>query len=127
MKLFVTSGTDIESYFASSRHIQFLYPELDLNLITEMVDRCVLETRPESIKKMRHAWLNRAAQTDASPLDTQIDAVYDSDPNRYVYGKGVVKRIIVSLRKEFKVPDPDLFRPSPYVNDPWLAQLLAND
>lgn len=110
---FVTSGTDIESYFLDLDHLEDVFPELRPNQIEDIITRATAATRDESIKIMINtrsetaSRLKRAGGTAPSvgTIAAQAPTDFDANPARYRHGKKTLRRV-----RQFLVDEHTLSR-----------------
>ncbi len=133
-QLFLTSGYDVEAYFLNPEHINALDPGISIVEAEKLINEATTETRDKSLDKLlgqiekyrREAvdnnQFNEFSYTKTIKLLTQK---YDSNPERYGYGKTVLGRLIDKLRsKKSKI---DILHNSNKIIIPSLVELLVED
>jgi len=105
---FSTNGTDIESYFINSNHINQLYPTIDNAVIQNLIDDATTETREESVKRFINSrnqiaseffYKNGGDRPNIGQISVDTTNLYDSNPERYRNGKLVLKRLQNKLQQ----------------------------
>lgn len=115
---FVTNGVDIESHFLNKKHLLELFSEIDEQTIEDIIEEATAESRQKSIDKAIDHFFKINKPKDYAYAKTmhQIADLYDSDVNRYRYGKtvlGLVKNKIANKLKRHV----DLFVPSAHLRN----------
>lgn len=122
----VTKGTDIESYYINSQHINHLYPEISLELAEELIDKATEKTEDKSLSRIIDNYLSSYKYAkDHTMSNKEIEkrkAMYHNDKNRFRYGKKVLSNLKGLIQKELK-SNPDLIQASPYVKDEQILQI----
>ncbi len=92
----VTKNYDIESYFLNEKHINSLFPEISLDKAKELIRKSTKETEEISKGKLRKAlaeYGKYGKMVDPQEKVNEINALYDSDPIKYRYGKEVLYKL----------------------------------
>jgi len=126
---FVTTGTDIESYYLDLDHLATVFPELTPSEIEDIIARATSAARDESIKIMINARVeaaNRQRRVGALPeppspgsIAAQATIDFDADPARYRHGKTTLKRTRQLLVDEHTL-SREIIRTSPPLSQPIL-------
>lgn len=120
ISVWFTKGCDLESVFVNHKHIKYCYPELDDEFISNAIKEAYEKAKDSSIKRM-YNHQNEKEKPETPQYDAE--SIYDDDPQYYSYGKktfGFLKSALQSkLRK-----NPDLIRPSEFIAQEELAELI---
>tara|TARA_R110002012_G_C11610026_1_gene608085 strand:+ start:60 stop:1502 length:1443 start_codon:yes stop_codon:yes gene_type:complete len=104
----VTKNYDIESYFLNKNHINSLYPQLSIENAEELIQRSTKETEEISKGKLRKAlaeYGKYGKMADPQEKVNEINALYDSDPEKYRYGKEVLYKLEEIIMTELKLSE----------------------
>lgn len=104
----VTKNYDIESYFLNSSHINSLYPQLSINKSDALIKESTKETEEISKGKLRKAlaeYGKYGKMADPQEKVNEINALYDSDPEKYRYGKEVLYKLEEIITNELKLTE----------------------
>jgi len=94
--IFVTKNYDMESYFIDERHINSLYPEISTKSALGLIGQATEDTEEVSKRKLRIAFQDYGrfkTIEDPSEKTAQINTEYESNPQKYRYGKDVLYRL----------------------------------
>lgn len=97
---FITNGTDVESYYINAAHIADLYPSLNPEVISTLIDRATNQTRAESIEFIKKHDHGERHKTKVSYLDDLISGIFESNKSRYRHGKKTLRVLKSLLQKE---------------------------
>ena len=117
-----TSGTDVESIFVNADHIRSLYPELEADVVEQIVNTAKLEAREKSLSKFVNYISNNTAARDYRRINLECEQAYDSNSNRFFHGKttlGIMKSKLQTLLRT----NPKLFRETPAICQSELQNL----
>ncbi|WP_342089284.1 ATP-dependent nuclease [Dyadobacter sp. OTU695] len=104
--LFLTSGYDLEAYFINPQHIKALYPEFAESFIEDAIVTASQETRDKSLDKlysqiekyrMEAERNNESHKFSFANVIKKLQQLYDSNPERYRYGKTVLGKLTDKL------------------------------
>lgn len=130
---FLTTGTDIESHFINVEHINYLYPELKIDKIQEIIDNCTKKTKENSKKKfinsrteieLQEARKNSNGRIDNGKIALECCNLYEQERERYRLGKLVFKALKAEMQQSQKL-SIDLFRVTDFIQNKDL-QRIAN-
>lgn len=125
--LWVPDGTDVESVFANVNHIKSIFPDLDEKEITDIIDNSILASREKSLDKFVNYVANKKESRNYRCINQECERLYDGNPNRYFYGKKVIGNIKSELQKRLGINDPKIFKPSQYIKQENLYNLLPKE
>ncbi len=94
--VFVTRFYDMESYFLNECHVNEVFPSIPVQRAKELIELATKETSEGSKKKLRIAYFDYGKYgkiEDPQERAIQINALYDSDPIKYRYGKNVLYKL----------------------------------
>jgi len=116
---FITKFYDMESYFINAHHISEVYPEIAIARSEELVDLATFSASKVSKKKLRTAYLERGRYgriADPEERASEINALYESDTEKYRYGKEVLFKLEELITSEISETDKvSLVRKSRYI------------
>jgi len=104
----ITKFYDIESYFLNFQHINKIYPSITVERAKELIEQATTETEPTSKAKLRKAYTQYGKydkMDDPKQKADEIDALYDTDPIKYRYGKDVLFRLEELITTELQLTD----------------------
>jgi len=104
----MTKFYDIESYFLNFQHINKIYPSITVERAKELIEQATTETEPTSKAKLRKAYAQYGKydkMDDPKQKADEIDALYDTDPIKYRYGKDVLFRLEELITTELQLTD----------------------
>lgn len=97
---FVTTGTDIESYFINVNHIADLYPTISRSVIEGIIEDATNQTRDASIEFIKKHEHGDKHKSKASYLDGVVVGIFESNKARYRHGKKTLGALKGLLQKE---------------------------
>lgn len=121
---FITAGTDIESYFINTDHINEVYPSISLARIDELIAKATHETSElsiELIKKHEHGDRHKGKP---SHLDEFIPGMFESKKESFRHGKKTLGILKSFLQREVG-SNIDLVKPTASLKDTSLSGLAA--
>jgi hypothetical protein len=128
--IFITEGYDMESYFLDARHINSVFPAINVTRAHELIEQATVDTEPESKRKLRIAWADdqKFNQTpDPAEVAEKINTIYDKSPSFYRYGKGVLWALEKLITAELgEVDKISLVKQSPFIEVRELKKALSN-
>ncbi len=104
----ITKFYDIESYFLNQEHINKVYPSITIDRAKELIEQATNETEPTSKAKLRKAYAQYGKydkMEDPKQKADEIDALYDTDPIKYRYGKDVLYKLEELITNELQLTD----------------------
>ncbi|WP_338764868.1 hypothetical protein WAF17_00495 [Bernardetia sp. ABR2-2B] len=119
--LFITEGTDIESTFINAKHINQIYPEIEIREIEEMILESTKELEEVSIDLIRKATFGRDHKKD-SLVDNAMIELYKNNVERYRIGKKVYKNLKSKIQRKIK-KNPDLMKESKFLKIERLVEI----
>ncbi|MFD2519973.1 hypothetical protein [Emticicia soli] len=126
---FLTEGTDIETSFINSRHINFLYPEISIenaeNLIHFSIEDSFIKSREKYLNTLSNKSLEKREGHKAAENLAIVEKNLKENPNRYIHGKTVLSNLKTKIQKEIQ-QNPNLYRPSPFISPP-IFNLIKNE
>ncbi len=130
MRCFLTKGTDIESHYLLSAHINSLYPQITLERAQAILDDCIKEVKHKSIEKFINSRTQietiecrkRGAQPNHGRISIKVNELYEENPNKYCYGKSVLGHFKGKLQQEIGT-NVDLFRVTEFIKDEKLDEI----
>lgn len=130
MSCFLTKGTDIESHYLSSDHINFLYPEISKKRAREIINESIEETQAQSIEKFINSRTQietaecrkKGKQPNHGKISRTANEDYSQNPARYCHSKSVLGVLIGKMQKETG-NNVNLFRPTKFIKDVQLADI----
>lgn len=100
--LFVTEGTDVESYFLNSSHIHFCYPALSEEKAAHLIETAVEEVFPKSVDYLWKKEFGRHKTEDHSHLSKAVEDLVRMNLRRFTHGKTGLKVLTLYLQDELK-------------------------
>ncbi len=117
--VFITKYYDMESYFINSKHITSIFPEISLDRAEEIIQLATEEVSETSKRKLRIALDSTGRYgkiDDPEEKSNEINKLYDSDPEKYRYGKDVLYILEELITKEINSSEKiTLVKKSPYI------------
>ncbi|WP_299611239.1 Fic family protein [uncultured Aquimarina sp.] len=104
----ITKFYDIESYFLNQNHINKIYPSISIERAKELIEQATIETEPTSKAKLRKAYAQYGKygkMEDPKEKADEIDALYDTDPIKFRYGKDVLWKLEELITTELQLTD----------------------
>lgn len=101
--ILITKYYDIESYFLNENHINVLFPEISKDRAKELILQATKDTEGISKGKLRKALAQYGKfgkMEDPMEKAEEINALYDSDPTKYRYGKDVLYKLEELIQAE---------------------------
>ncbi|MCF1715385.1 AAA family ATPase [Flavihumibacter sp. RY-1] len=120
LDIFFTIGTDLENHFLNESHLQKVYPDLRLEQIREIINRCSDEVKEKSLQNFINARTQTALKiqysggerVDNGRISIECLRNYDENTNRFRHGKRVFKRVKNALQQHgnnnLLIPTEDL-------------------
>lgn len=120
---FLTHGNDIESYFANSEHIHYLYPSLSTSYIDEIIGDSVAELKDDAkryIVNMRNEYYSKRRKNNKNKMPSLGDIAseaykdYEKSPRLFTKGKDLYHRVCGKIQTALK-KNPNLLRQSDFI------------
>ena len=122
--LWCTPGTDIEAIFINTQHIHHIYPELDSNIIEEIITNAKASAKEFSLSKFVNYSGNSTRELDYRKINRECEEIYNQNPNRYFHGKKTLGITKSNLQAILHI-NPKLFTSSPAIKQEELEQLIT--
>jgi energy-coupling factor transporter ATP-binding protein EcfA2 len=130
IKVLLTDGNDIESYYLSAAHLHALNPTLSAERIQELIEQATAETAQKSIAgvvnlRTEEAFRRRQAGGPApnhGEIAVQAQADYGASPVTYRRGKVVLGRLAALLQQEIG-QNPRVFFATVHLRHPRIAAI----
>ncbi|HNW51226.1 MAG TPA: Fic family protein [Prolixibacteraceae bacterium] len=88
---FVTKGTDIESYFLNSKHINFCHPSINETTAQRLIDESMEEVYPKSVDYLRKKEFGGNHPELYTHLNSAIEELVRNNLRRFTHGKTTLK------------------------------------
>lgn len=98
IELFITQGTDIESYFVNPTHIEHCHPEITNQKINELINNAKQEHREYAIKRIKAKEYGDKHKEKHSHLGNLIPEYYDKNEDKLFPGKKVFNKLKNTLK-----------------------------
>nr|WP_288403281.1 hypothetical protein [uncultured Pseudomonas sp.] len=121
---FTTKGVDVENEYLIAEHINYLYPEISISDAKLILENSTKATIEDSIKRLvNHTFLTQKINnSDAYGEMEKIKQLYNSDPERYRYGKKFLGHTKSQVQKIVK-RNTNLYQYSPYIKNTQLTSI----
>jgi fido (protein-threonine AMPylation protein) len=106
--ILITKFYDIESYFLNEKHINSLFSAISIERAKELISHATNETSEISKRKLRQAlsqFGKYGKMEDPQEKAKEINSLYDSEPEKYRYGKEVLYKLEELITKELNLTD----------------------
>ena len=128
----MTSGTDIESHFINPKHINYVYPAINITDAEILITEAITETKTKSIEKMINsrtvAAFKLRNETGENPNHGAIaiaaSTEYERDPPTFFHGKTVLGTVNAKLQVKLQA-NPKLVTVSEHLKVTNLTDLAA--
>lgn len=123
--LFITSGVDMESQFLCPLHINQLYPQITIEKANDFLLKATKSAKDESFSRLvDHTFKQSKPANDGFYKRwKELELLYDSDINRYRYGKKVMGHLIGLLQSELG-ENPNLYRITQHIESASLKEIF---
>ncbi|MEN6453361.1 MAG: Fic family protein [Prolixibacteraceae bacterium] len=123
--LFVTRGTDIESYFLNKDHVHFCHPTVSEDQAQKMIRQAMNEIFPKSVDYLWKKEFGRNRAENHSHLGRAVEELVKENLERFSHGKTTLKVLsqIIQDRLREKVL---IEKPSPFLNIPELNKMACS-
>jgi hypothetical protein len=89
--LFVTEGTDIESYFLNASHLNFCHPKINLQLASQLIKETVEEVFSKSVDYLRKKEFGGNKPAMYTHLNKAMEDMVRNNLYRFTHGKTAYK------------------------------------
>lgn len=135
MDCFVTRGTDIESYYLSDEHINYLYPQITKDRAKELIQESIYNSNQKSIEK----FINSRTQIEVrnfrkkgqdpnkinnGKISSQANKDYELNAARYCHGKSVLGILLGKIQQQIG-NNPKLFIFTRFIKDGHLEDIAG--
>lgn len=106
--ILITKFYDIESYFLNENHINSIFPSITKERGKELIEQATVETEEISKSKLRKAlaqYGKYGKMVDPQEKVDEINALYDSEPIKYRYGKDVLFKLEELITNELALAE----------------------
>jgi energy-coupling factor transporter ATP-binding protein EcfA2 len=129
---FVTGHSDIEGYLLTPQHIHSVYPHVNIERASEILDQATVETREATIRdiinlRTEQAWRRRTGtrdQPNVGDIGVAAYAEYDGNPQAMRRGKRVLAQVRSILQQQLG-GHANLDVPSPAISVPELMAVAS--
>lgn len=91
--LFITNGTDIESYYIQRDHILDLQKELTPNEVDEIINKAKEENKEAAIENLKRKEFGEKFKHKPSHLTDAFEKLYIENEEKFFHGKTVLKKV----------------------------------
>lgn len=99
--LFITQGTDIESYFVRIEHLRKCYPDYIESDLIQILRQAKDDKKETSINLVRMKEFGEKYKNKSSHLDDSIITLYNSKEDTLFHGKEVYKRVKGLIQEKY--------------------------
>jgi predicted ATPase len=124
---YIPNGVDVENEFLNPQHINKLYPSFSVDEISNIIFECTAAAEKDSKDKLiNKTFTDKKPEKNAyAQAIDQINKDYDSNTQRYRYGKKVLGLVTAKMQHKAKI-NIDLLRPTEFLRDLVLYQLASH-
>jgi hypothetical protein len=112
-KLFITSGTDIESYFLNYRHITYCYPSINIDIAEKLIHECMDEVFTKSVDYLRKKEFGGHKTEIHTHLNKALEELVSHNMLRFTHGKTALRILQYKLsdltNQRYKLEQPSSF------------------
>jgi hypothetical protein len=112
--LFVTKGTDIESYFLNARHIHHCYPDIDEAQAQKLIEQTYEDVFPKSVDYLWKKEFGGHKTEEHSHLGKAVEELVRNNLKRFIHGKTALKVLTYHVQDTLK-KNATLEQFSPYL------------
>ncbi|MDU2239740.1 MAG: ATP-binding protein [Paenibacillus sp.] len=129
MICFITEGTDVESHFLTSEHINKIFPQITTDQAQAIIDEATGEVENKSLEKFINSRtridIRNLGPNNINPGRIALNAnqLYSSNKIRYRHGKKVMNCVRSKLQRILGC-DIEVLVPSEFVKDEYLNSIL---
>jgi hypothetical protein len=123
--LFVTRGTDIESYFLNNGHIHFCHPSIAEEKAQTMIRQAMIEVFPKSVDYLWKKEFGRNKAENHSHLGKAVEELVKEELFRFTHGKTALKVLNQIIQDQLR-EKVSIEKPSPFLNIPELNKIARS-
>ncbi|MGV8139410.1 MAG: Fic family protein [Mangrovibacterium sp.] len=123
--LFVTRGTDIESYFLNNGHIHFCHPSIAEEKAQTMIRQAMNEVFPKSVDYLWKKEFGRNKAENHSHLGKAVEELVKEELVRFTHGKTALKVLSQIIQDQLR-EKVSIEKPSPFLNIPELNKIARS-
>ncbi len=123
--LFVTRGTDIESYFLNNGHIHFCHPSIAEEKAQTMIRQAMNEVFPKSVDYLWKKEFGRNKAENHSHLGKAVEELVKEELFRFTHGKTALKVLTQIIQDQLR-EKVSIEKPSPFLNIPELNRIARS-
>jgi len=112
--LFVTRGTDIESYFLNKKHIHYCCPGIELEQAGALLGEALEEVFPKSVDYLWKKEFGGHKSEGQSHLGKAVEELVRQNLLRFTHGKTAYKVLLYKIQ-DYSREQVNLEQPSPYL------------
>lgn len=120
--LFITEGTDIESYFLNIEHINYCHNEILGDELLELLKKSKNDKKAKAIDLLKLKEFGSTYKNKNSHLSEYFDKVYEERENKLFHGKEVMKKFRSLFQEKYK-KNAVIEKNSDYLKDDFLQDL----
>jgi predicted ATPase len=122
---YVTKGVDLEGEYICPNHINAVYPTISVEKAGELIDNATEKVKSDSMDRLIDQDLktNKPEQLAYAKQIRKLGEKYESDVERYRYGKKVTGELKAQIQKIIK-HNPDLFVESEFIKNEVLVEVF---
>lgn len=124
IELFITKGTDVESYFIKKEHI-LKHEKLSPEKVDEILQKAKIEKREVAINAIKRKEFGEKHKDKDSLLIDSIEKLYDENEDKLFHGKEVLKKVKNLIQNETK-NNPNIENSSEFLIDENLKNISKN-
>ncbi len=123
--LFVTRGTDIESYFLNKDHIHFCHPTISEEQAQKMMRQAMNDVFAKSVDYLWKKEFGRNKAENHSHLGRAVEELVKEDLFRFTHGKTALK-VLSQMIQDYLRGNVFIEKTSPFLNIPELNQIARS-
>lgn len=100
--LFITTGTDIESYFVNIEHLKFCLVDRDKDELAAIVLQAKTDKKDKALNMLRLKEFGQNHQNKSSHFQSYMDQCYSENEETLFHGKEVYKRVKGLYQEKYK-------------------------
>ena len=125
IRLFVTHGTDIESYFLKLEHICSCHTDLIKEDIEYLLRRAKDDKKERAISLLKLKEFGQKHQEKSSHLEEYFETIYHEKEDKLFHGKAVIKKFRELFQSRFKM-NANLIKQTEYLKDETLKEAAVS-
>ncbi|QZA76470.1 ATP-binding protein [Deefgea tanakiae] len=125
LHFYVPKGVDVEGEFICPKHINYLYPRVDIDKASLFIEEATDEAEDDSLGRLidHHFKLINAKSDGAYGKMKEIEGRYLNDKVRYRYGKKVIGLLKSKVQVEVR-SNPNFYIYSDFIKNTSLASIF---